>query len=75
MKNLLLALVISWQGLFAGVEQTAWWRTPLAQPGVSATIVGFVGIGKVSLRVGYIQPLQKHGLGPSLQVGASVRIF
>lgn len=75
MTGLALASWVVWQGLFASVEQTALWRTPFAQPGISASATALVGVQRISFRVVYIQPLQREGYGPALQVGASVRIF
>lgn len=75
MKNFIIALSVSWYGLFVGVENTSFWKTPFKQPGISTTIVGMFGVGKVTLRGAYIQPLQPNGFGPSIQFGASVRIF
>ena len=64
-----------WQGLFVGVEQTAMWRTPLAQPGITASAVALVGVGRVSVRAVYLQPLQSGGYGPAVQFGISTRLF
>lgn len=70
-----LASWLTWQGLFVGVEQTAAWRMPLRQPGLSATVLASASIKRLGVRIAFIQPLQDTGLGPSLQFGASVRVF
>lgn len=75
MRVWLLLGWLSWQGLWLGMEQTAPWRTPFLQPGVSASATGIVSVKRLSLRVVYIQPLQRDGYGPALQVGGSVRLF
>jgi hypothetical protein len=71
----LLASLLVWQGLFVGVENTAPVRTPLIQPAMSSSATALVGIGRFSVRAVYIQPLQRGGYGPALQVGISTRVF
>lgn len=67
--------LIVWQGLFVGAEQTRDWRSPLL-PGLSASATAVCSVGRVGLRVVYIQPLRTvPKLGPMVQVGASVRLF
>ena len=73
--TLALATLLSWQGLFVSVEQTAMWNRPLKQPGITASAAAMVGLKKATIRVVYLQPLQKHGYGPAVQVGVSVRVF
>ena len=69
-----MGLAIVWLGLFVGVEQTGLWRSPFQQPGLSESVTALVGVGQVTVRAVYIQPLQRH-VGPALQVGVSVRVF
>jgi hypothetical protein len=75
MATWICCMAVTWQGLFAGVEQTAYWRQPFKQPGLTASVVALVGVNRVSLRVVYLQPLQRGGFGPAVQLGASVKVF
>ena len=75
MLNLIFGSWLTWQGLFVGVEQTGLWRTPLHQPGLSSTVLVAGSIKRVGVHVFYAQPLQRNGVGPLVQVGASVRVF
>lgn len=66
-------LFFTWQGFYLGAEQTNNWHH-LLKPGFSTTTMAMVGVGKVSVRAAYIQPIQKHA-GPVIQIGGSVRVF
>ena len=65
-----------WLGLFLGVEQTALWRTPFAQPGLTADATAVIAVGsRTTARIVYLQPLQHGGYGPAVQIGVSVKVF
>ena len=70
-----LAASILWLGVFQGFENTSAFPKPFQQPGISSTTSVMFSIKGNVIRVGYIQPLQKEGYGPALQIGVSRRIW
>jgi hypothetical protein len=63
-----------WLGLFASLNQTAPIRQPLAQPGLAAEATAVIGVGKLTVTVIYIQPIQSPRT-PLLSLGVGLRVF
>ena len=70
-----MAGLIVWLGLFIGIENTSAFPAPFQQPGLSQTVSAMFLVKSNTVRIGYIQPLQKTGYGPALQIGVSRRLF
>jgi hypothetical protein len=72
MKTLLIGW-LTWQGFFVGSEYTSRVGDPFSIPQTSVSATVSVGVGPLSVRTVFIQPMTNSK--PLWQVGGSVRLF
>jgi hypothetical protein len=66
---------IVWLGMYLSLNQTAPLRTPMAHPGLAAEATSIVGVGKLTVTVIYIQPVNGPFKTPLLSIGVGIRVF